>query len=204
MENVMPGDIKYKDVNGDGVINDDDIVPLSFSNIPQIQYGLAFEVNYKGFRLNALFEGVKDVQYFMGGSGYYPFAGETTGNVLSIVTDQSNRWTPAWYSGDPSTENPNARFPRLTYGENKNNNRASTHWLADGSYVRLKNVELSYSFPDRWMRKTKIIKSLTVSLIGENLHVWDKVKLWDPAQASDNGAVYPLQRKYTMQLFVTF
>ena len=204
MENVMPGDIKYKDVNGDGVVNDDDIVPLSFSNIPQIQYGLAFEVNYKGFRFNALFEGVKDVQYFMGGSGYYPFAGETTGNVLSIVSDQANRWTPAWYSGDPATENPNARFPRLTYGANKNNNRASTHWLADGSYIRLKNVELSYSFPSKWIHKTKIIKSLTISLIGENLHVWDKVKLWDPAQASDNGAVYPLQRKYTMQLFVTF
>lgn len=204
MENVMPGDIKYKDVNGDGVIDDDDIVPLSFSNIPQIQYGLAFEVNYKGFRLNALVEGVKDVQYFMGGNGYYPFAGESTGNVLSIVADPSNRWTPAWYSGDAATENPNARFPRLTYGENKNNNRASTHWLADGSYVRLKNVELSYTFPEQWMRKTKIFKAVTISLIGENLHVWDKVKLWDPAQASDNGAVYPLQRKYTMQLFVTF
>lgn len=204
MENVMPGDIKYKDVNGDGVIDDDDIVPLSFSNIPQIQYGLAFEVNYKNFRFNALFEGVKDVQYFMGGNGYYPFAGESTGNVLSLLTDPSNRWTPSWYSGDPSTENSNARFPRLTYGENKNNNRPSTHWLADGSYVRLKNVELSYRFPEKWMRKTRVFNSVTLSLIGENLHVWDKVKLWDPAQASDNGAVYPLQRKYTVQLFVTF
>lgn len=204
MDNVMPGDIKYKDVNGDGVIDDDDIVPLSYSNIPQIQYGLAFEVSYKNFRINALFEGVNDVQYFMGGNGYYPFAGESTGNVLSILTNQSNRWTPFWYSGDPATENPNARFPRLTYGENKNNNRASTHWLSDGSYVRLKNVELSYRFPEKWMRKTKVFNSVTLSLIGENLHVWDKVKLWDPAQASDNGAVYPLQRKYTVQLFVTF
>ena len=120
------------------------------------------------------------------------------------MTNQSNRWTPSWYSGDPATENPNARFPRLTYGENKNNNRASTHWLSDGSYVRLKNVELSYRFPEKWMRKTKVFNSVTLSLIGENLHVWDKVKLWDPAQASDNGAVYPLQRKYTVQLFVTF
>lgn len=204
MENVMPGDIKYKDVNGDGVINDDDIVPLSFSNIPQIQYGLAFELNYKNLRLNVLFEGVKDVEYFMGGNGYYPFAGETTGNVLRIVSDQRNRWTPASYSGDPSTENPNARFPRLTYGENKNNNRPSTYWLADGSYVRLKNVELSYSMPTKLLRKTKIFETLTFSLMGENLHVWDNVKLWDPAQASDNGAVYPLQRKYTLQLLATF
>jgi TonB-linked SusC/RagA family outer membrane protein len=204
MDNVMPGDIKYKDVNGDGQIDDDDQVPLSFSNIPQIQYGFAFEINYKNFRINTLFEGVKDVQYFMGGNGYYPFAGGSTGNVLAIANEQSNRWTPASYSGDPSTENPDARFPRLTYGENKNNNRNSTFWLADGGYVRLKNVELSYRLPENWMRKSKVFKSVTLSLMGENLHVWDKVKLWDPAQASDNGAVYPLQRKYTLQLFATF
>jgi TonB-linked SusC/RagA family outer membrane protein len=204
MENVLPGDIKYKDVSGDGVVNDDDIVPLSFSNIPQIQYGLAFELNYKNFRINALLEGVKDVEYFLGGSGYYPFTGEEVGNVLSIVAEPGNRWTPASYSGDPSTENPNARFPRLTYGANANNNRNSTFWLADGSYVRLKNVELAFFLPQKWLSKTRIFESATLSVIGENLHVWDAVKLWDPAQASDNGAVYPLQRKYTIQLYVTF
>ena len=204
MENIMPGDIKYKDVNGDGVVDDDDIVPLSYSNIPQFQYGLAFEFNYKNFRVNAFFEGVKDVQYFMGGTGYYPFASGSTGNVLEIVADPKNRWIPSSYSGDPATENPNARFPRLTYGWNENNNRASTFWLADGSYVRLKNVELSYSLPQKLIRKSKIFESLTFSLIGDNLHVWDKVKLWDPAQASENGAVYPLQRKYTIQLYATF
>lgn len=204
MDNVMPGDIKYKDVNGDGVINDDDIVPLSYSNTPQIQYGLALEFNYKDFRISTLIEGVKEVQYFFGGNGYYPFAGEATGNLLKIVTDQNNRWTPASYSGNPKTENPNARFPRLSYGENKNNNRASTFWLTDGGFVRLKNVELSYRLPQKWMRKTKVFESISVSLIGENLHVWDKVKLWDPAQASKNGAVYPIQRRYTFQIFATF
>ncbi|GHT67863.1 SusC/RagA family TonB-linked outer membrane protein [Bacteroidia bacterium] len=204
MNNVRPGDIKYKDVNGDGVIDAEDNVPLSFSNIPQIQYGLALEYKYKNLSVSALFEGVKDVEYFMGGIGYYPFAGGETGNVLATVADQANRWTPASFSGDPSTENPDARFPRLTYGENANNNRASTFWLADGSYVRLKNVELAYSIPRNWLSKAKIFETATVSLLGENLCVWDKVKLWDPAQASDNGAVYPLQRKYTIQLVVTF
>jgi TonB-linked SusC/RagA family outer membrane protein len=204
MENVLPGDIKYKDVNGDGVVNDDDIVPLSFSNIPQMQYGMAFEFNYKNFRISALFEGVKDVEFFLGGTGFYPFVGEEVGNVLSIVANQANRWTPASYSGNQSTENPNARFPRLTYGANDNNNRNSTFWLVDGSYVRLKNVDLAYVLPKKWLSKTKIFETATLSVIGENLHVWDKIKLWDPAQASDNGAVYPLQRKYTIQLVVTF
>jgi TonB-linked SusC/RagA family outer membrane protein len=204
MENVMPGDIKYKDVNGDGKVDDDDIVPLSFSNIPQIQYGVALEVSYKGFRISALVEAVKDVQYFMGGNGYYPFAGGSTGNLLSLVADQQNRWTPASYSGTEATENPNARFPRLTYGENANNNRSSTFWLADGSFVRLKNVELSYTLPTRWMRASRVFESASIGLIGENLYVWDKVKLWDPAQAPDNGAVYPLQRRFTAQLYLTF
>ncbi|GHV69078.1 SusC/RagA family TonB-linked outer membrane protein [Bacteroidia bacterium] len=204
MSDVQPGDIKYKDVNGDGQVDDEDIVPLSFSNIPQIQYGLALEYRYKGFSISGLFEGVNDVEYFMGGTGYYPFAGGETGNVLAMVANQGNRWTPASYSGDPSTENPNARFPRLTYGENLNNNRASTFWLTDGSFVRLKNVELAYSIPRIWLSKTKIFESATFSLLGENLYVWDKVKLWDPAQASDNGAVYPLQRRFTIQLVATF
>ena len=204
MENVMPGDIKYKDVNGDGTVDNDDIVPLSFSNIPQIQYGFAFELRYRDFQISALLEGVKDVQYFMGGTGYYPFVGESTGNLLAIVADQSNRWTPASYSGDPATENPNARFPRLPYGANANNNRASTFWIADGGYVRLKNVELAYTLPKKWMQASRVFQSASISLIGENLHVWDEVKLWDPAQASSNGAVYPLQRRFTAQLYVTF
>ncbi|MCE5179752.1 MAG: TonB-dependent receptor [Porphyromonadaceae bacterium] len=204
MEKVLPGDIKYKDVNGDGVVDDDDIVPLSYSNIPQLQYGFALEYNYKNFRISGLLEGVKDVEFFLGGNGYYPFAGGSTGNLLSIVADQKNRWTPASYSGDPATENPNARFPRLTYGVNQNNNRQSTFWLIDGSYLRLKNVEISYTLPQSWLKRSKIFESISVSLIGDNLQVWDKVKLWDPAQASDNGAVYPLQRRYTVQLYATF
>ena len=187
MSDVLPGDIKYKDVNGDGVINDDDIVPLSHSNIPEFQYGVAFEFNYKNFRINALLEGVQGVEYFLGGSGYYPFAWGYTGNILEMVADQSNRWTPASYSGDPSTEN-----------------RASTFWLADGSYLRLKNVELTYTLPQHFVQKLRWFESLSVSLVGDNLHVWDSVKLWDPGQASSNGAVYPLQRKYTVQLYATF
>lgn len=204
MESVLPGDIKYKDVNGDGVVNDDDIVPLSFSDVPQIQYGFGLEFNYKNLRVSALVEAVKDVQYFFGGSGYYPFAGGSTGNLLAITANQSNRWTPASYSGNPATENPAARFPRLTYGENANNNRPSTFWLVDGGYVRLKNIEISYTLPQSWVKYGRIFKSVALSLIGENLHVWDSVGLWDPAQASDNGAVYPLQRRFTAQLYVTF
>lgn len=204
MENVMPGDIKYKDVNADGKIDDDDQVPLSYSNVPALQYGFALDWNYKNFRISALFEGVSKVQYFQGGNGYYPFNGESRGNLLSMVVDQKNRWTPASFSGTKETENPNARFPRLTYGDNKNNNRSSTFWLADGRYIRLKNVDISYRFTNDWLKTRVGVEGATISLVGENLHVWDKVKLFDPTQASSNGAVYPLQRMYTIQLNLTF
>lgn len=204
MDNVLPGDIKYKDVNGDGQINSDDEVPLSYSNVPQLQYGFGIDWNYKEFRISVLFEGVSKVEYFQGGTGYYPFAWESRGNLLTIATDQANRWTPASYSGAISTENSNARFPRLTYGENKNNNRASTFWLADGRYFRFKNLDISYRFANNWLKSRLGVETATVSFIGENLHVWDKVKLWDPGQASSNGGVYPLQRQFTAQLNLTF
>jgi TonB-linked SusC/RagA family outer membrane protein len=208
MSNVMPGDIKYRDVNGDGKIDDDDIVPLSYSNIPNIQYGFAVEYRWTNFTASIFFEGVNEVEYFLGGTGYYPFAWETRGNLLSIAANPANRWIPADYAAahgiEPSlAENPNARFPRLYYGNNANNNRSSSFWLADGSYLRLKNIQLAYRIPGALMKKIGL-ESATVSAIGDNLKVWDKVKLWDPGQASSNGGVYPLQRIYTLQLHVTF
>ncbi|MDP4185730.1 MAG: SusC/RagA family TonB-linked outer membrane protein, partial [Bacteroidota bacterium] len=196
---VLPGDIKYKDVNGDGRIDDYDIVPIGNSNIPKLQYGLASNISWKGIDFNIFFRGSSHVDYFMGGSGYYPFSGGVIGNVLTIVNDQRNRWTPASYSGDPTTENPKARFPRLTYGWNTNNNRNSTFWLADASYLRLKTLEVGYALPSRIV-KAMAMKNFRISVIGDNLHVWDHVKLWDPEQASANGAQYPITRSYSLVL----
>lgn len=200
---IRPGDIKYQDVNGDGIINNEDQVPLSYANVPQLQYGFAASYTWKNLSVSAFFNGVSRVNFFYGGPGYYPFESGDRGNVLTIVNNQNDRWIPSEYSGNPSTENPNARFPRLTYGRNDNNNRASTFWLADGRYLRLKNVEVSYSLPSKWL-KNIYVKSATISLIGDNLAVWDNVKLWDPETASGNGTAYPLQRTYTIQLNLNF
>ncbi len=200
---VLPGDIKYQDVNGDGIINSDDIVPIGNARIPKVQYGFAGSVKWKGLDFNIFFRGAGKSDFFFGGTGFYPFAGERLGNVLSIVNNPKNRWTPASYSGDPATENPNARFPRLTYGNNTNNNRPSTFWLADASYLRLKTLEVGYTIPKRLTEKMSM-NNLRFSLIGDNLHVWDKVKFWDPEQASSNGAVYPLTRSYTVALQIAF
>ena len=198
---VLPGDIKYKDVNGDGVIDQYDVVPLGYSDIPQIQYGFATEFKWKNWDLSVLFEGVARVKYFSGGNGFYPFEGKVVGNVLDIVA--SDRWTSREISGTAATENPNARFPRLTYVGNLNNDQHSTFWLNDASYLRIKNVQLSYQLDGKLLQKVGI-KSSTLSLIGDNLYVWSAVKMFDPAQASDNGSKYPLQRVVTVQLNIQF
>ncbi|MDR0713689.1 MAG: TonB-dependent receptor [Bacteroidales bacterium] len=200
---LLPGDIKYQDVNGDGKVDAYDEVPIGNARIPKIQYGFAGSVAWKGIDFNIFFRGSGKSDYFLGGTGFYPFANESRGNVLSIVNQQENRWTPASYSGDQSTENPNARFPRLTYGNNVNNNQGSTFWLADASFLRLKTLEIGYTLPTTWAAKLAMT-NLRISVIGDNLYVWDKVKLFDPEQASSNGAVYPLTRSCTLVLKMSF
>lgn len=204
MNNYLPGDIKYRDVNNDGIINTDDVVPLNYSDVPRLIYGLAASANWKKWNFNIFFTAQDQVNYFLGGTGYYPFVAEDQGNVLTLVGDNNNRWIPASVSGDAATENPNARFPRLTYGPNANNNRASTFWMADASFIRLKNAQIGYKIDGNWLKSRTGISSLSLNLIGDNLAVWDKVKLWDPEQASGNGAVYPLQRMYTLQMYLNF
>lgn len=201
---VRPGDIKYKDVNGDGVINTEDQVPISYSPMPRLMYGFGGELKIKDFTFNVLFRGTGKTNFFYGGNGYIPFYGGETGNVLSIAADQRNRWTPASYSGDPSTERQDVRFPRLSYGYNENNSQPSSFWLADGRYLRLQELSVSYNLRTKALKQYLGVSSLDIQLIGYNLCVWDKVKLWDPEIASENGTEYPIPARFALQLYVNF
>lgn len=200
---VLPGDIKYKDVNGDGKVDSEDYVYFDYSDVPQITYGVAGEVGYKDWTLSMFFQGAGRSKFIYSGSNYFPYSGGDIGNILSIVNDPLNRWTPASYSGTPTTEVPNARFPRLSYGSFANNTQPSTYWLASNDYVRLKNVELAYRIKADFLRKVAL-SHVDISVIGDNLIVWDNVKLWDPEQASSNGTAYPIQRKFTLNLILNF
>jgi len=200
---VQPGDIKYKDVNGDGVINSYDIVPIGYSDIPELTYGFGLSMNYKDFDLSMLFQGTGNSTFFYGGYGMQPFFGGETGNVLTIVANQKNRWTPASYSGNINTENPNAMFPRLSYGENKNNSVNSTFWQANGKYLRFKNLEVGYTLPKNSLKSFKV-SSCRLYLSGFNLFVWDLVKLWDPELANGNGTSYPIQTTFNLGLNIKF
>lgn len=205
----MPGDIKYKDVNGDGIIDDDDKVPLSYPNYPKLMYGFGFEARWKQLTLGVLFKGTGNTDYYYvngttNGQGYIPFYNGETGNVLSIVADSKNRWIPASYSGDPATENPNALFPRLSYGRNENNTQYSTFWHANSRYLRLQEINLNYHIESGKFFQKLGLKSIDAQFVISNLAVWSPMKLWDPEQAEYNGGAYPIPTSYALQLYLNF
>ncbi len=169
-------------------------------------YGFGAEVRYKDFTLGLLFKGRGRTDFFKNnnGYGYLPFYGGNTGNVLSMVKDQSNRWTPAWYSGDPKTENPNAIFPRLTYGKNENNDKFSSFWLGDSRYLRFEELTLNYNLRMAALKRLLGVNSIDLQFVGHNLYVWDKVKIWDPEQADKNGYAYPLPMTFALQIYINF
>lgn len=144
---TRPGDIKYKDINGDGLINEYDEVPIGWGNIPEIIYGVGFSVGWKNLSLTAMFQGAAHVDAMLSGEGVLPFAqGSGRGNLLSNITD---RWTE---------QNPrqDAFYPRLSIGTINMNYEKSTWWLKNTSYLRLKNVELSYTLHDGWMKHIRL------------------------------------------------
>ena len=138
--------------------------------------------------------------------GYVPFYDGERGNVLVAANDPRNRWIPMDYvlanQWDPAlAENPNARYPRLQYGRNVNNTQLSDFWKGDSHYLRLQEVTVTYNLTNTWLRKARI-SSVDIQLIGTNIHVWDRVKTFDPEQAQFNGVVYPIPSVYTLQLYI--
>ena len=210
---VMPGDIKYKDVNGDGVINSDDRVFLSDPTYPRVMYGFGGEMQYKNFTMGILFKGTGKTDFYHvgyggNGAGYVPFNDGRIGNVLTIVKEPGNLWFTKEYALkngiDPAlAENPDARFPRLSYGYNANNSQLSSFWKNDSRYLRIQEVTLNYNLRADFLKRFGL-SSADIQLVGNNLYVWDKVKLWDPEQGYRNGRAYPIPTRYTLQLYLNF
>lgn len=197
---VQPGDIKYKDVNGDGVVNDGDKVATGATTKPNMIYGFGISASWKGLDVNVHFQGAGKTSFFIEGATVHAFSAGEWGNILSDVAN-SNRWIDHEISGTMATENPNASYPRLSYGGNSNNYRQSTFWLRNGSYLRLKTLELGYSIPKPLVNKIRF-NNIRLFLRGSNLLTFSSFKLWDPELGSSTGTEYPLAKSLTLGLSV--
>lgn len=200
----MPGDIKYKDINGDGIINGEDVVPVGAGWRPTVEYGMGMSASWKGLDVNVHFQGAGRNSYFLNGPTVYPFVEGGWGNILAEVVDPGSRWISSELGGGHGTsENLKAKYPRLSYGGNSNNYRPSTFWLRDGAYLRFKTLEMGYTLPANLCTRLRL-RSMRVYLIGNNLMVWDKVKVWDPEMATSDGTRYPLPKTLTVGMTFKF
>jgi TonB-linked SusC/RagA family outer membrane protein len=194
---IYPGDIKYVDMDGNGVINELDRTAIGGTTDPQLVYGFAASINYKQFDLAFLFQGNGLTDRIIGrGSDFIPGSNMgTTGNIYSNAYD-------AWTEENPSQ---NVFYPRLHYGLNANNNQESTWWLKDMSMLRLKNLEVGYTLPQQWSDKVWISRA-RIYLRGTNLLCFSDFKLWDPEidTPNNNGLRYPIMRSFSVGLDITF
>ncbi len=194
---VRVGDIKYRDLNGDGIINADDQQAIGFGSTPAIIYGLTLAAGYKGFDMSLFFQGAGRVDLNMGsGFGVTPFPnGATYGNVYDAMLD---RWNP---------EEPDKKtlYPRLsTNSDQTTNYYTSTWWLKKADYLRLKQVEFGYNFNQNQFLKKIAVSKLRVFANGLNLFTLSDWKLWDPELGDGRGVTYPNTRVFNLGLRVNF
>ena len=181
--NVMPGDIKYRDVNGDGQITSEDQVMLSpYAGQPRIQYGFGLDIAYKNFDFGVFFNGSAMRKIMINGNTPFLDSGEgylqtVDRNLMQYIVDDY------WSVDNP---NPNAAYPRLGVNATdvSNNTVASSYWMRNGNFLRFKSLQIGYNF-----------KRCRLYFTGENLAVFSPFKLWDP-ELSWNS--YPLQRTFNL------
>lgn len=183
----MAGDIKYRDVNRDGKISDLDKVPIGFPTTPEIIYGFGLSAGYKGFDGSFFFQGSARESFWLDADKIAPGVDEN-----AILTCFANDY---WSKNNPD---PYALWPRLAHYNVTNNIKTSTWFMEDGSFLRLKSVEMGYTLPRELMKKLNV-RDLRIYVSGTNLFYFSKFKLWDPEMAG-NGLGYPVQRVFNVGL----
>jgi TonB-linked SusC/RagA family outer membrane protein len=185
------GDIKYLDVNRDGKITEADMVPIGHPTVPEIVYGFGVSTGYKGFDCSLFFQGAARQSFWINPGGTAPFINDA--QILKAYAD--SYW---------SEENQDiyALWPRLSPSWNSNNFTTSTWFMRDGSFLRLKQVEVGYTIPQRFTEKIKM-NNLRFYVSGTNLLLFSKFKMWDVEMAG-NGLGYPNQRVINFGLNLSF
>ena len=187
----LPGDIKYTDLNGDGVVNENDRTAIGSPQVPEIIYGFGVSAGYRDFDLSIFMQGAAKVSFFINPNDISPFVNER--NALSVIANNY------WSENNP---NPNAFWPRLSTYEINNNNQQSTWWQREGDFLRLKNIEFGYTIPEK---SSGIFSGLNTRIYftGLNLVTFSKFDLWD-TEMGGNGLGYPPQKIYNLGLQVKF
>lgn len=185
---LKPGDMKYKDLNGDGRITVNDMGPVGYSNWPEVTYSVSAGAAWKGFDISVLFQGTDRVSVSFASAAAYPFTAEWG----SAQKWHLERWTPERYAAGEKIS-----FPRVELSPDKQHNyQASSFWIQDASYVRLKNLELGYRFSSKALQRIGL-KSMRVYMSGNNLITWTNMKYAkDPDARELWGRVYPSMRVY--------
>ena len=193
---LYPGDIKYTDVNGDGVITEEDEGFIGGTEDPRVVYGFGGVVSYKNIDVNFFFQGTGDMYRVIGGEPYFLPGGGTTTEGNAYAQNIGDRWTT-------DNQDPYAFWPRLTYGPNKNNYRRSTWWKKDMSFLRCKTIEVGYTFPKPWFERL-YVKSCRVFVSMNNAFCLSSFKLWDPELGTNDGLKYPMNRSLMIGMDVNF
>jgi TonB-linked SusC/RagA family outer membrane protein len=196
----MGGDIKYRDINGDGQINSLDMVPIGFPTHPEIIYGFGISTGYKNFDVSCFFQGLARESFWIDAYGTSPFIDTDD----SSYTISKNALLKVYADNHFSNDNPDiyALWPRLADRHIANNTQTSTWFMRDGSFLRLKSVEFGYTLPKTITGQVGVT-NLRFYFSGTNLLTFSKFKLWDPEMAGD-GLGYPIQKVLNLGLQVSF
>lgn len=192
-DKVRPGDIKYVDVNKDGKIDYLDESAIGGTVDPQLVYGFGANIQYKQFDFGFFFQGNGKTYRLIGGPDFIPGSGSGMANIYDNYKDH-------WTEDNPSQ---NVFWPRLSSSKNENNIHPSTWWLKDMSMLRLKNIELGYSFSKQHLLPS-FIQRARVFVTGNNLLQFSKFKMWDPEIGASNGLRYPIMKSVAVGFDINF
>lgn len=194
-ENVQVGDLKYRDMNKDGFIDDRDETFVGYSDIPENIYALNLGLNYKGWGFSIMFQGVNHVSRYYDAEAMYAFV-----NGGKVKEHHLQRWNPELSEAENLA---NAKYPLLHYaGNGDHNQRSNSFFLKDGSFLRLKNIELSYNLPVKWIKHVGMT-DCRLFMNANNLVTWDKLDgLVDPESNGSNR--YPIMKSVNFGVNIKF
>ena len=183
------GDLKYKDKNGDGIVNDKDMVPIGYPEIPEWTFGAGINIQYKNLDFSMMWQGAANRSYYMTGQ-----------NITE--TYNFNNWHKEAWSQERYNAGEKITYPRLDPGSSINH-LPSSFWYVNGNYIRLKNMEVGYTLPKKWSNSIRA-SSIRFYINGLNLLTFDRypVKYQDPEQSSE--LLYPVFKTYNVGLNISF